>query len=123
MVVDQELFISKMEQSLPTVMELVWAYNVQDIGKCLRAACQKLFYDSGAPSKQILIKRAEATLILGQEFMALGNQISNNSEGQDETGSNMNTSPKHTCTQEANDIKARAEVAIRVAMGQVSRLG
>eukprot|EP00978_Attheya_sp_CCMP212_P013773 scaffold34663_cov47-Attheya_sp.AAC.1 len=116
LVMDQALFISKMEQSLPTVMELVWAYNVQDIGKCLRAACQKLFYDSGAPSKKILIKRAEATLILGQEFMELGTKISNSnkSKGKDETGDPN----KNTCTQEANDIKARAEVAIRVAMGQ-----
>jgi len=126
LVVDQALFISKMEQSLPMVMELVWAYNVQDIGKCLRAACQKLFYDSGAPSKKVLIKRAEATLILGQEFMALGTKISNsnnnnNNKGKDETGANTDTSHKNTCTQEANDIKARAEVAIRVAMGQTSK--
>jgi hypothetical protein len=74
-----------------------------------------------------LIKRAEATLILGQEFMALGTKISNsnnnnNNKGKDETGANTDTSHKNTCTQEANDIKARAEVAIRVAMGQVSSI-
>ena len=68
----------KIEVSLPAILNLAWAINIQDITRTLGEACQgeachKLFYDAAKllPLEERL-KRAHGIKILGHEFHALG---------------------------------------------------
>lgn len=64
--------MKKLEDTLPTILELAWAINVRDITKTLKEICHKLFNDASVEI-DIRIKRAEAVKLLGREFYAIGN--------------------------------------------------
>lgn len=63
----------EIEKSLPAILELAWAVNVQDITRTLEEVCNKLFHDAAELLPlETRIKRAEAIHILGREFYAVG---------------------------------------------------
>lgn len=64
--------MKKLEDTLPSILELAWAINVRDITKTLKDVCHKLFNDTSVDF-DTRIKRAEAVKILGREFLAIGN--------------------------------------------------
>jgi X-domain of DnaJ-containing len=74
--IDQESMkaaTEEIEKSLPAILELAWAINVQDITRTLEAVCIKLFHDAAELLPlETRVKRAEAIQILGQEFYAVG---------------------------------------------------
>jgi curved DNA-binding protein CbpA len=63
--------MKKLEDTLPTILELAWAINVRDITKTLKEICHKLFNDASVDI-EIRLKRAEAVKLLGREFHAIG---------------------------------------------------
>ncbi len=96
--------MKKLEDTLPSILELAWAINVRDITKTLEDVCNKLFTDSSVDA-DTRIKRAEAIKIIGREFFALGNAdggIKNASENKDNT----------------EEIKLRAEIAAMTTLAK-----
>lgn len=91
----------KLEESLPHILALAWAINVRDITRTLKKVCRKLFTDAAVPM-ETRQKRAEAVQILGQVFYSVGTAAAG-------------SSPKH---QDAQEIKARAEVAVMTTMAK-----
>ncbi|KAL7566149.1 hypothetical protein ACA910_003916 [Epithemia clementina (nom. ined.)] len=67
------LATEKIEASLPAILELAWAINVQDITRTLRNVCKRLFHD-GAETLTIeqRVQRAKGVKILGREFYQMG---------------------------------------------------
>ncbi|OEU19679.1 DnaJ-domain-containing protein, partial [Fragilariopsis cylindrus CCMP1102] len=63
--------MKKLEDTLPTILELAWAINVRDITKTLKEVCHKLFNDASVDI-EVRLKRAEAVKLLGREFHAIG---------------------------------------------------
>jgi curved DNA-binding protein CbpA len=96
----------KVEEALPVILEMAWAYNEQDIAHTLNGACWRIFLDNGATFDERL-KRAEALQILGEEFARLGTSVSKANTCNDNTPA------------EANEIKARLEVAFNLAYQKV----
>ena len=90
-----------MEQVLPEMLDIGWAFNVIDISTTLRGACSRLFSDASANSRFKRLERAEAVQILGKEFLTVG------TEPVDENKKEM-------------DHMARVEVAYQVAVMKVS---
>ena len=97
-----ELMASKLEESLPVILNLAWAINVRDISKSLKNASKKLYCDSDVP-KEERIKRAEAVRILGSAFLAVGVKL-----GGAAAIKNV----------QSEDIKGRAEVAVMTTMAK-----
>ncbi len=96
--------MKKLEDTLPTILELAWAINVRDISKTLKDVCHKLFTDSSV-DMDLRIKRAEAIKIIGREFYAMGNasgNIKNETESKDNT----------------EEIKLRAEIAAMTTLAK-----
>ena len=91
----------KLEEQLPTILELAWAINTRDIKNTLRSACKKLFADANATMEQ-RFKRAQAIKILGKEFSAIGKLVG---ASKDEVSNK-------------ESIKARAEVAVMTTMAK-----
>jgi len=90
-----------LEQSLPVILELVWAINVRDISQTIKRSCKKLFSDAALdiPGR---VKRAEAMRLLGSNFFQVGKGLGG-------------LAPNVTDT---SDIKARAEVAVMTTMAK-----
>lgn len=90
-----------LEQSLPVILDLVWAINVRDISQTIKRSCKKLFSDAALeiPGR---VKRAEAMRILGSNFFQVGKALG---------GLTPNVS-------DTKDIKARAEVAVMTTMAK-----
>lgn len=95
------LAAQKLEENLPTILELAWAINTRDIKNTLRSGCKKLFADANATMEQRL-KRAQAIKIIGKEFLEIGKLVG--------------ASKDELNTTEA--IKARAEVAVMTTMAK-----
>jgi hypothetical protein len=94
----------EIEKSLPAILELAWAVNVQDITRTLEEVCNKLFHDSAELLPlETRIKRAEAIHILGREFYAVGKIAS---------------TTKLTNTVDVKDISARAQVAAMTTLAK-----
>ena len=95
-----------LDDSLPTFLEFAWAVNKKDIQSTLKAVCKKLFDDSSGKdnSKELRLKRAEAIKILGREFFVIGRQAKKSKP----SGNKV----------DADDIKARVEVATRTTMAK-----
>jgi curved DNA-binding protein CbpA len=99
----------KMEEALPVILEMAWAYNEQDIAHTLNGACWRIFLDHGATLDERL-RRAEALQILGEEFARLGTSVSK-----------ANTCKENTPA-ESNEIMARLEFAFNLAQQNVSSI-
>ncbi|EJK49896.1 hypothetical protein THAOC_31178, partial [Thalassiosira oceanica] len=61
----------KIEETIPALLELAWAINIRDISRTLKNSCKKLFVDADVPMSDRLL-RAEAVLVIGSEFHAIG---------------------------------------------------
>jgi len=99
---------ANMQKLLPSILEMAWAFNEQDIAYTIHGACWRLFLDSSVSSEERL-RRAEAIQILGNEFARLSKSVAN----------------AKTCADtpaEANEIMARLQVAFNLAQQKVSRL-
>jgi curved DNA-binding protein CbpA len=96
--------MKKLEDTLPTILELAWAINVRDITNTLKDVCHKLFNDASV-DMDTRIKRAEAVKIMGREFSAIGNacgDIKGATENKDNT----------------EEIKLRAEIAAMTTLAK-----
>ena len=104
--IDQEAMkeaTAQIEESLPAILELAWAINVQDITRTLKGVCQKLFDDAAETlSIEERLRRAEGVRILGREFYAIG-------KAAEETAVNQ---------VDAKEIRARAEVAAMTTLAK-----
>ena len=96
--------MKKLEDTLPTILELAWAINVRDITKTLKEVCHKLFNDASVDIDTRL-RRAEAVKILGREFYAIGS---------------MSETMKYVTKNENNteEIKLRAEIAAMTTLAK-----
>ena len=92
-----------LEASLPAILNLAWAVNVNDISKTLKKVCKKLFVDASV-SVEDRTKRAMAVHILGKEFYTVGRKMGGHK-------------PENI---DAENIKARAEIAVMTTMAKVS---
>lgn len=95
------LAAKKLEENLPTILELAWAINTRDIKNTLKNALKKLFADANATMEERL-QRAEAIKIIGKEFLEIGRLVGTSKD-------ELNTS---------DAIKARAEVAVMTTMAK-----
>jgi curved DNA-binding protein CbpA len=104
--IDQESMkaaTARIEESLPAIMRLAWAFNVQDITRTLRNVCRKLFHDGADTlSLEDRLKRAEGVRILGREFYEIGKVA--------EQLSIKSVDPR--------EIRTRAEVAAMMTMAK-----
>lgn len=98
----------RMEQLLPELLDVAWAYNIQDISKTLHGACARLFSDASANSRYKRLERAEAIQMLGEEFLLMASSESE-CDGQE---SGHGVPPP-------NDLMARLEVAFKVSVMKV----
>lgn len=80
---------------LPELLDVAWGYNDLDISVTLHGACSKLFADASANSYYKRLERAEAIQMLGEEFVAVADSM--------------------TETKSQHDHMARLEVAYQVA--------
>lgn len=96
--------MEKLEDTLPAVLELAWAFNVRDINRTLKKVCHKLFYDASV-EQDVRWKRAEAVRILGREFFAIGKAS--------ETTKNLTASGG-----DKDEIKLRAEIAAMTTLAK-----
>mmetsp|Transcript_93026 Transcript_93026/g.268701 ORF Transcript_93026/g.268701 Transcript_93026/m.268701 type:complete len:661 (+) Transcript_93026:105-2087(+) len=96
--------MEKLEDTLPAILELAWAFNVRDINRTLRKVCHKLFYDASV-DREVRWKRAEAVRILGREFFAIGKAS--------ETTKNLSSNPG-----DKDEIKLRAEIAAMTTLAK-----
>lgn len=96
--------MAKLEDTLPAILELAWAFNVRDINRTLKKVCHKLFHDSSVDI-EVRWKRAEAVRILGREFFAIGKAS--------ETTKHMNASGE-----DKDEIKLRAEIAAMTTLAK-----
>ncbi len=95
------LAAKKLEENLPTILELAWAINTRDIKNTIKNACKKLFADADASMDERL-RRAEGIRIVGKEFLEIGRLVGTSKD-------ELNTS---------ESIKARAEVAVMTTMAK-----
>jgi curved DNA-binding protein CbpA len=102
---------AKVETMLPELLELAWSFNMLDISSTLNGVCRRLFADAGADSLTRK-KRAEAIQILGEEFLKRGNSNDGSTRSQ--------TSSCKVTERDAEDVKARLEVAFQVSLMKVS---
>jgi len=94
----------KIEELLPAVLDMAWAYNVNDISDTLGAACFKLVHDAGVSFNERL-RRADALKIMGDVFAVQSTGDGNNLCKDEESA--------------ANDLRIRIEVAYMVAQMKV----
>jgi len=93
----------KIEASLPAILDLAWAINIQDITRTLEQSCKKLFYDAAdLLPLEVRLKRAHGIKILGHEFSAMGKMAAS-------------TNLKNV---DVKDIRTRAEVAAMTTLAK-----
>lgn len=97
--------MKKLEDTLPSILELAWAINVQDITKTLKDVTHKLFSDVSVDF-ETRIKRAEAIKILGREFLAIGNACESMKDATQNVDNNT------------EEIKLRAEIAAMTTLAK-----
>lgn len=96
--------MEKLEDTLPAILELAWAFNVRDINRTLKKVCHKLFHDASV-DREVRWKRAEAVRIFGREFHAIGKAS--------ETTKNLNSNRG-----DKEEIKLRAEIAAMTTLAK-----
>ncbi len=95
------------ENLLPKLLDLAWAYNARDISNLLEEVCSKLLYDTGGgSSRSVRVQRAKALRILGQSFLDRSRRDENNMK---------DTSSCEDLDMEKQNIKARLQVAFQTA--------
>lgn len=94
----------RLEQLLPELLDVAWAYNFQDIRQTLHGACSRLFTDASANSRYKRLERAEAVQIIGEEFLLKAESIASD---------DSNIKPRE-------NLMARLEVAFQVSVMKVS---
>jgi hypothetical protein len=115
-----------MEILLPVILDMAWAYNVQDIGTTLQGACWRLLVDADDTiTKADRIKRAKAIQIIGDEFASMGKSSIKEKEKEKKAEACKDTTKtdEATCTnpdQEEMDLISRLEVAYGVAQLKAS---
>lgn len=68
-----KLATEKIEASLPAILELAWAINIQDITRTLRNVCKRLFHDGAETlTMEMRVQRAKGVKIIGREFYQIG---------------------------------------------------
>lgn len=94
----------KIEASLPAILELAWAINVQDITRTLKHVCKRLFHDDAEnlPLETRLL-RAKGVKILGREFFLIGKLAKTTAENG---------------IDDASVIRTRAEVAAMTVLAK-----
>jgi len=93
----------RIEASLPAILDLAWAINIQDITRTLEKACHKLFYDAAELLPlETRLKRAHGIKILGREFSSMGKMAAS-------------TNLKNV---DIKDIRTRAEVAAMTTLAK-----
>jgi curved DNA-binding protein CbpA len=93
----------RIEETLPALLELAWAINVQDITRTLRHVCNKLFHDAAELLPlETRLRRAEGVRILGREFNAMGKLAAK-------------TNVRNV---DAQDIRTRAEIAAMTTLAK-----
>eukprot|EP00545_Synedropsis_sp_CCMP1620_P006954 CAMPEP_0119008788 /NCGR_PEP_ID=MMETSP1176-20130426/3934_1 /TAXON_ID=265551 /ORGANISM="Synedropsis recta cf, Strain CCMP1620" /LENGTH=694 /DNA_ID=CAMNT_0006961187 /DNA_START=297 /DNA_END=2382 /DNA_ORIENTATION=+ len=109
---------------LPGILDMAWAYNIQDIGATLQGACWRLLADANDNiTKKDRIKRAQAIQMIGDEFMAMGkSSIKQKKKAESCKEDGDATGTKKTCTSTTDDddddemdLLSRLEVAYGVA--------
>ena len=102
----------KIEASLPALLELAWAINVQDISRTLKNVCHKLFHDAAELlTIEQRLDRAHAVLILGREFHSMGKLAK-------KTSLNETTAGETAANCTAQEIRRRAEVAAMTTLAK-----
>lgn len=96
--------MEKLEDTLPTILELAWAINVRDITRTLKQVCFKLFNDASVP-REVRVRRAEAVQIMGREFFAIGR-------------ASETTRVLNEATEDKSKIKLRAEIAAMTTLAK-----
>jgi curved DNA-binding protein CbpA len=96
----------RMEELLPELLDVAWAYNFQDISKTLHGACSRLFADASANSRYKRLERAEAVQMLGEEFLLMATRDIDGKQA------GNGTPPKN--------LMARLEVAFQVSVMKVN---
>jgi curved DNA-binding protein CbpA len=88
----------RLEETLPALLELAWAINVQDITRTLKGVCNKLFHDNAEtmPIEERL-KRAHGVRILGREFYSMG-KVASAFHGNSVDNASTSTSPTNATT-------------------------
>lgn len=61
-------------ESLPLMLDAMWAANALDIQSAVSDACRKVLKEKGAP-KKLLQERAEALEIMGDVFLSVGKSL------------------------------------------------
>jgi curved DNA-binding protein CbpA len=118
----------RLEETLPALLELAWAINVQDITRTLKGVCNKLFHDDAeALPLETRLKRAHGVRILGREFYAMGkvatafhgNSVDNAASSTGTTGKDLKSGTnKMPGGMTSSEIRARAEVAAMTTMAK-----
>lgn len=106
---DIQVMIRKLESSIPSILELGWKINTQDIQYTIHEACKKLFGDTTvSPTEREMMARD--IQILGEEFVKVS---------QDEV--NRRTNQKSTSTHDnyVTTIKIKMEHAFRSSIFMV----
>lgn len=93
----------RIEASLPAILDLAWAINVQDITRTLQDVCDKLFHDAAESTLvEKRLQRAHAIKILGREFYSMGKIAGS----------------QNLKNHDIKDIRTRAEVAAMTTLAK-----
>ncbi len=102
------------EAKLSQIIEIVWKINVWDLKKLLESSCTKVLFDAKTNSFGDRKRRAKALRILGESFVKrsthkydVDQQCCSNDNAHDSECKNPDSM--------AEDMKVRAEVALRIA--------
>jgi hypothetical protein len=100
------------EEMLPQILEMAWAYNAQDIAQLLEQACEKVLFNSKVQNSGERKRQAKALRMLGRTFVERSHDAYSAKQCSEEDG---------TCKSpetDAVEMKARLDVAYKTAMQQ-----
>lgn len=112
-IMKEKLDNDTIEAKLSQIIEIAWKINVWDLKKLLESACTKVLFDAKTNSFGERKRRAKALRILGESFV----KRSTNEYDVDQQCSNDNAHDSECKNPDsiAQDMKIRAEVALRIA--------
>jgi X-domain of DnaJ-containing/DnaJ domain len=116
----------RLEELLPELLDVAWAYNIRDISQTLHGACTRLFADATTTTRTQRLARAQAVQMLGQEFLRLANQepvdktALNQFDDDDASGPSTRAQrQRRRRRRPTKNLLARVEVAFQVAVMKV----
>jgi X-domain of DnaJ-containing/DnaJ domain len=120
----------RLEELLPELLDVAWAYNVRDISQTLHGACTRLFADATATTRTQRLARAQAVQMLGQEFLRLANQepivdktalnqLDDDDVGKSGPSAQAQRRRRRRRRRPTKNLLARVEVAFQVAVMKV----